>query len=139
MRNEADENKGGAIVRHCNSVFNAEDIWFLLDDDKYINRKLYLASCPICNKKIALYSYCDKDFRNYYEQYFYSGGVTRIKEKFKKEVTSTMLGFRDKYKAPSGFKYGKNKEVIKKGKIVAIKQYAVDFYGNKILVKKIEN
>ena len=40
---------------------------------------------------------------------------------------------------PYGFKFGINKEIKRKGKIVAIKQYASDFWGNKILVKKNEN
>lgn len=126
-------------MRHCNSVFQAEDIWFLLDDEKYTNRKLYLASCPICGKKIALYSYCDSKCENYFEQYFYSGGAKRVKEKYKKEVVSTLLGYRKRYKAPSGFKYGKNVEIKKDGKVIGIKQYACDFWGNKELVKKIEN
>ena len=126
-------------MRHCNSVFSADDIWFLIDNDNIVQRKLYLASCPICTKKIALYSYFDNDKQNYFEQYFYSGGVQRIKDKLKPDLTSTMLGFKYKYKAPSGFKYGKNIEIKKAGKIVGIKQYACDFYGNKILVKQIDN
>lgn len=124
-------------MRHCNSVFSSDDIWFLLDKDNRIQRKLYLANCPICNKKIALYSYFDTKSDNYFEQYFYSGGVVRIKEKLKSDVTSTMLGFKNKYKTPSGFKYGKNVEVKRLGKVVGIKQYACDFFGNKILVKQI--
>ena len=126
-------------MRHCNSVFSADDIWFLLDCDNKLKRKLYLANCPICAKKIALYSYFDKNTNNFVEQYFYSGGVTRIKEKLKKDVTSTMLGFKTKYKMPSGFKYGKNVEIKKFGKVIGIKQYACDFYGNKILVKQTDN
>ena len=126
-------------MRHCNSVFSASDIWFLLDDDRRINKKLYLANCPICGKKMALYSYCDLNKTNYFEQYFYSGGVDRIKEKLKKDIVSTMLGFKDKYKMPFGFKYGLNKEVKRNGKIIGTKQYACDFYGNKILVKKTED
>ena len=77
--------------------------------------------------------------KNYYEKYYYSGGARKIKERFKKDVVSTMLGFKNRYKAPSGFKYGKNIEVKRKGKIIAIKQYACDFSGNKILVKTIKN
>ena len=88
---------------------------------------------------MALYSYFNLVSQSYFEQYFYSGGVDRIKQKLKKDVTSTMLGFKTKYKAPSGFKYGKNVEVKKFGKIVGIKQYACDFYGNKILVKQLDN
>ena len=48
-------------------------------------------------------------------------------------------GFKDKYKMPSGFKYGLNKEIKKNGRVVEIRQYACDFWGNKILVKKMEN
>ena len=124
-------------MRHCNSVFNANDIWFLLDNEKYFNRRLYLAVCPICNKKMALYSYCDKN-KNNFEQKFYSNGVVRIKEKLKKDIVSTMLGFKNKYKAPTGFKYGKNVEVKKNGKTIALEQYACDFFGNKVLVKRID-
>lgn len=126
-------------MRHCNSVFSAEDIWFLLDSEKYSKRKLYLAHCPICNKNMALYSYFDANLNSFYEQYFYSGGVERIKKKLKPDLTSTMLGFKTKYKTPSGFKYGKNVEIKKMGKVIGIKQYACDFYGNKILVKQIDN
>lgn len=138
LRNEADENKEGIAVRHCNSVFSAQDIWFLLDKDGHTKRKLYIANCPICNKEMALYS-CVDDKGNNFEKYYYSFGAKKIKERLKKDIVSTMLGFKTKYKMPFGFKYGINKEIIKKGKIVAIEQYACDFWGNKILVKKIEN
>ncbi|MBQ7287571.1 MAG: hypothetical protein IJW73_07415 [Candidatus Gastranaerophilales bacterium] len=125
-------------MRHCNSVFQANDIWFLLDCNNQTNRKLYLANCPICNKEMVLYS-CRNNDGSCFEKYYYSNGARKIKEKFKKDVTSTMLGFKTKYKMPFGIKYGLNKEIIKKGKVVGVKQYACDFWGNKILVKKIEN
>lgn len=125
-------------MRHCNSVFKAQDIWFLLDKEDESKRKIYIANCPICNKEMVLYS-CMKSDGEYFEKYYYSGGAIRIKKELKKDVTSTMLGFKDKYKAPSGFKYGYNKEVKRNGKTIAVKQYACDFWGNKILVKKIEN
>ena len=125
-------------MRHCNSVFKADDIWFLLDNDECVKRKLYVANCPVCLKEMALYS-CYMNNGEYYEKYYYSGGAKKIKERLKKEVSSTMLGFKNKYKMPSGFKYGINKEIRKNGKLVEIRQYASDFWGNKILVKKIEN
>ncbi|MBR5303662.1 MAG: hypothetical protein IKU37_02415 [Candidatus Gastranaerophilales bacterium] len=125
-------------MRHCNSVFRAQDIWFLLDRDNETKRKLYLANCPICNKEMVLYS-CVNDNEEYFEKYYYSGGAIRIKNQLKKDIVSTMLGFKEKYKMPSGFKYGLNKEIKKNGKTIAIEQYACDFWGNKILVKKIEN
>lgn len=125
-------------MRHCNSVFKAQDIWFLLDKDNQTKRKLYLAFCPICNKEMALYS-CLIDDKEYFEKYYYSNGAARVKKEFKKDIASTMLGFKVKNKSPFGFKYGINKEIKKQGKTIAIEQYACDFWGNKILVKKIEN
>lgn len=125
-------------MRHCNSVFKAQDIWFLLDKDNETKRKVYVANCPICNKEMVLYS-CMKNNQEYFEKYYYSGGAIRIKKDLKKEIASTMLGFKNEYKMPSGFKYGENKEIKRNGKIVAIEQYACDFWGNKILIKKIEN
>ena len=139
MRNEADETKGGDTVRHCNSVFSADDIWFLQDKENFIKRSLYVANCPICNKRIALYVCFDESKKEWYEKYFYSGGADKIKQKLKKDVLYTKLGFKDKYKAPWGFKYGENKEIKRNGKIIAIKQYSCDFYGNKIPVKIIHN
>ena len=139
LRNEADETRGGNTVRHCNSVFKAEDIWFLVDKDNETKRKLYLANCPICQKEIALYSCFDVINQNFYEKYYYSGGARKIKQKLKFDITATMLGFKERYKMPSGFKYGINKEIKRNGKIVGINQYACDFQGNKILVKKIKD
>lgn len=124
-------------MRHCNSVFCAEDIWFLIDDDIHEKRRLFIASCPICEKQIALYSAVVKNKKDEYcEKYYYSNGAKKIKERLKKEISQTMLGFM-KYSAPYGFKYGKNVEIRKKGKIIGIKQYSCDFYGNKTLVKKV--
>ena len=125
-------------MRHCNSVFQAEDIWFLLDKENQTKRKLYIANCPICNKEMALYS-CVENEKVYFEKYYYSNGARKIKERLKADIASTMLGFKVQYKAPYGFKFGINKEIKRNGQTVEIKQYASDFWGNKVLVKKIEN
>ena len=126
-------------MRHCNSVFGAHDIWFLQDENNFIKRRLYIANCPVCNKRMALYSYFDTDLNDWHEKYYYSGGSDKIKLKLKKDILYTKLGFKDKYKSPWGFVYGENKEIKKNGKIVAIKQYSCDFYGNKLPVKIIQN
>ena len=118
-------------MRHCNSVFRADDIWFLLDKEFEIKRKLYLANCPICQKEIAVYYCFDLENNQLIEKYYYSGGAKRIKQKLKNETVATMLGFKEKYKMPFGFKFGINKEIKRNGKIIGIKQYSSDFYGNK--------
>jgi hypothetical protein len=87
---------------------------------------------------MVLYS-CVLQNGEYFEKYYYSNGAARIKKETKNEVVSTMLGFKTKCKVPFGFKYGVNKEIKKNGKVIALEQYACDFWGNKILVKKIEN
>ena len=69
-------------MRHCNSVFSAEDIWFLLDKDNFTKRKLYGASCPHCNKRMALYSYFDILSGEFFEKYYYSNGADKIKSKY---------------------------------------------------------
>lgn len=130
--------RGVCGMRHCNSVFQAQDIWFLLDFENKTKRKLYLANCPICNKEMVLYSYFDEENNLFFEKYYYSNGARKIKERLKKDVTSTQLGFKTKYKAPYGFKYGVNKEIKKHGKISEIRQYSYDFSGNYVLVKKIK-
>lgn len=125
-------------MRHCNSVFQSEDIWFLLDNENEIKRKLYLAFCPICGKEMALYSSFNLKDNTFFEKYYYSNGAKKIKQRLKKDTTSTMLGFK-KYKAPYGFIYGKNTQITRNGKIIGTKQYSCDFWGNKVLVKKIIN
>ncbi len=126
-------------MRHCNSVFCADDIWFLQDRDNFIKRSLYLASCPICNKNMALYVHYDEKSKEWHEKYYYSGGVEKIKSRLKKDLLYTKLGFKNKYKTPWGFIWGDNREIRRKGKIIGIKQYACDFFGNKIPVKIIQN
>lgn len=126
-------------MRHCNSIFSAEDIWFLCDNDTESKRKLYIANCPICGKEMALYACLCEKTGTEFEKYYYSGGAKKIKERLKKDISTTMLGFKTKYTSPFGFRYGINKEIKSKGKIIGIKQFASDFYGNKILVKKIKN
>ena len=59
-------------MRHCNSVFQAQDIWFLLDKYNQTKRKLYLANCPICNKEMALYSWGENE-NEYFEMLPYAG------------------------------------------------------------------
>ena len=88
---------------------------------------------------MALYSYFDTETNDWYEKYYYSGGSDKIKLKLKKDVLYTKLSFKNKFKVPWGFVYGENKEIKKNGKIIAIKQYSCDFWGNKIPVKIIQN
>ena len=126
-------------MRHCNSVFSADDIWFLCDNENESKRKLYLANCPICQKEIAVYLCFDNKNNTIFEKYYYSGGAKRIKQKLKNDICATMLGFKENYRMPFGFRYGVNKEIKRNGKIVGIRQYASDFMGNKILVKQIKN
>ena len=95
------------------------DVCFQTDDDRRFRLR---AAAIIIENGCVLFA------TNDVEKYYYSNGAKKIKEKFKKQITSTMLGFKSSYKAPSGFKYGINKEIIKNGKVVGIKQYASEIW-----------
>lgn len=120
-------------MTHCNSAFPPNDIWYLLDKDGLTKRKLYLATCPICCKLMAFYNYTKEDGTEEVKTY-YSGGARRMMDELKKDMVGSMLRWRDKCKQgnPSGFIYGINKETKKE-----IRQYASDFYGRRVIIKKI--
>jgi len=119
-------------VRHC-SQFNAEEIYFLEDNDLYCNRTLSIGYCPICGKPVAEL----KEFN-------FAGGMNKVSVsgihaqnmmlKVQNEIkySSNQVNYRKVKSKPYGWKYGINKQ----GKNDCVRQYACDFYGNKELIKK---
>ena len=65
------------------------------------------------------------------------GGMVEVTCTGKKKITQTAVENIRKYiTSLKKVRYGRNQQL--KGKVVAIEQYACDFYGNKVLVKKID-
>jgi len=125
-------------MRHC-CEFDAFDIWYLNNTDDYTNRTLYIGVCPICNKNVAILV----------QKRSKTNGIVTVKKvgqtalvfvsELKKDKTFSRNSLnRMKLKPkPYGWKYGINKEKKDKDGNVSVNQYAVDFFGNSELVKKV--
>lgn len=121
-------------MRHC-CEFRADDIYYLKETSLYVNRKLSIGFCPICQKPVAELT-----------EISFTGSVQRIREsglkahnlmkKLSDEILYSMreCNYQRLKSKPFGWRYGLNKCVNNKNK-KQIKQYAVDFYGNKELIK----
>ena len=121
-------------MRHC-CQFKADEIYYLEETSIYIDRKLSIGFCPICQKPVA--ELVETSF---------NGGVQRLREagikanellfNLKEQILYSMRECNyQKFKSkPYGWKYGINKAVKIRNKEY-IRQYAKDFYGNKELIK----
>ena len=119
-------------MRHCTN-FDADDIYYLEDNDLYIDRKLSIGFCPICKRPVAELI-----------EYNISGGLNKISlsgihaQKLVQSCTQDIiysikeLNYKKSKSKPYGWKYGLNRA----GKNDKVLQYACDFYGNKELIKK---
>lgn len=121
-------------MRHCCS-FKADDIYYLEDTNLYVNRKLSIGFCPICNRPVA--ELVEISFTGAIERTRMAGiKANNLVLSLKDQIVYSMrecnyLRFKAK---PYGWKYGVNK-LVKNKDNYCLKQYAVDFYGNKELVK----
>ena len=112
-------------------------IWFLNPTTEYTNRRLEIAHCPKCDKLIVNYIRENIVTGNIVCDMYSKGKAEKLMEELRssKEYTSLDL---IRNKGLYGFRYGENKEIKKGNKKVTV-QRAVDFYGNKELVKEVNN
>ena len=121
-------------MRHC-CQFKADEIYYLEETNLFINRKLSVGFCPICQKPVA--ELIEVSFTGRVERNRASGiKANDLLLKLKNQIKYSMrecnyLKFKSK---PYGWKYGINKSAKIKGK-EQVKQYAKDFYGNQELIK----
>lgn len=123
-------------MRHC-CEFKADDIYYLAETAVFVNRKLSIGFCPICEKPVA--ELVEISFTGAVERTRLSGfAANDLVQKLKSQILySTRQCMYLKLKSkPFGWKYGVNKSVKIKGKEY-VKQYAKDFYGNKELIKTV--
>lgn len=118
------------VIYCCGGYHQPHKVVSLLPDFKYKERKLEVCICPVCNSLIAELTQLNVQTQKY--------EVFRPKRKktskFLKEIEAGKWNeIRVKYgsKSAAGFVFGFNIEA-KDGKIY---QYAVDFNGQKKLVK----
>ncbi len=123
-------------MRHCCS-FKADEIYYLVDTNLYIHRKLSIGFCPICLKPVA--ELVEWRFDGKFNKIVHSGiKANSFVLSLKNEILYSMKETNSrKFKSkPYGWKYGVNKSIKTNGKDYC-KQYAYDFYGNKELLKTI--
>ena len=120
-------------MRHCCS-FDAIDIWYINDSEKFSERKLSFGICPICNTPIAVLIQFDKQKSSF--EIIKKLGVTADKfvKKFVKEKKYSFSSINKEKFNHNTYKwvYGVNKELKNK-----IRQYAKDFFGNSVIIKDI--
>lgn len=121
-------------MRHC-CEFKPEEIYYLEETALFVNKKLSIGFCPICQKPVA--ELVEISFNGAIERFRASGiKANSLLLQLKNQIKYSMrecnyLKFKSK---PYGWKYGVNKAVKTSGKS-KVKQYAKDFYGNKELIK----
>ncbi len=124
----------GVFMRHC-CQFKADDIYYLEETNLFVNRKLSIGFCPICEKPVA--ELVEINFAGAVERHRASGiKANEMLIALRDQIVYSMresnyLKIKSK---PYGWKYGVNKSVKIKGKEY-VRQYAKDFYGNKELIK----
>ena len=121
-------------MRHC-CKFKADEIYYLEETGLFVNRKLSIGFCPICNKPVA--ELVEISFTGAVERNRASGiKANELLLSLKDKIVYSMrecnyLKIKSK---PYGWKYGVNKSVKIKNREY-VRQYAKDFYGNKELIK----
>ncbi len=125
-------------MRHC-CAFDALDIWYLKNDDKFCNRVLYIGFCPHCKKPVLELIQQNKETHTYsFLKKIGPKASSYAKELIPQKLYARSDVYKNKYTSmPFGWRYGVNKEIKLAQGVSVIRQYASDFYGNKALVKSI--
>ena len=121
-------------MRHC-CQFKADEIYYLEETSLYVNRKLSIGFCPICQKPVA--ELVEISFTGAVERNRASGiNANDMLIELKDQIKYSMreCNYRKFKSKPYGWKYGVNKSVKIKGREYT-RQYAKDFYGNTELIK----
>ena len=121
-------------MRHC-CQFNPDNVYYLRDNNLYSSRKMSIGFCPICNKPICEIS--EWRFDGKFNKISVSGfKANELMLKHKDEIVYSLreINYQKTKAKPFGWVYGVNK-IVKKRKGEQVQQFAVDFYGNKELIK----
>lgn len=119
-------------MRHCMD-FSPSDVWFLLPNEEFFKRKIYVGFCPVCGKPVAELKQFSKEGKCLFKSI--SGfDADKLCRELKPEVDfkySSLVLAKTRSKT-YGWLYGVNKLNEVTGKV---EQFAKDFYGNSELVK----
>lgn len=124
-------------MRHC-CDFEALDIWYLKDNEKFNQRIIYLGTCPICEKLVVFLSQKNIETGVFVSVKKAGDSAKDFLKKHSKEVVFSKSSVnKQKFKTKThGWKYGVNKYKSDGSGSTILEQYAVDFHGNVELIKK---
>lgn len=126
------------MLVHCNSKHRADEILFLFSNNEYINRRLEILICPICDKQLARLVQTRIEDNKKIDTLLSGKKAKRLIESCRNEVDFSSLDTPKQKKVLYGFRYGENRErVNKKTGESTVVQMAVDFYGNKEKVNEV--
>lgn len=115
-------------------------IWFLADLNNFTERKLYIFE--YIDKKIKTITVLfekDKLTGEVFSQRNKGQKSKDIMEQERIRILFTSDDIKVEKGKPFGWVYGENKEIHdRKGKVVAIKQKACDYYGQKETIKRVD-
>ncbi len=124
---------------HCSRKFKAQVVWFLYDIQGFSDRYLKIGRCPVCKKKVCeireVRIVDNKEFR----KFVIGEEATRLIGLHKDNINYTSLDRKVKkcrVSMPRTIRFGVNK-VVKVGKQTVLRQRAVDFSGNREIVREI--
>lgn len=100
------------------------------DNELYYNRRLYITTCPVCEKFLAELVQRRKEDKEVVRRLFKANKAEKIYEKSLSEVIYKYSDLPKKQKNTFGLCYGEYTEKVKDGKVVKIIEKAKDFYGN---------
>lgn len=127
------------MIVHCNMKVRPEVIWFLHDDELFMERKLEITTCPKCLKHLAKLTERRKTDSRFFECAYSESKAEKLISDCAGEIMYTSDDMRTK-KVLHGWVYGENKESVDKrtGKKI-ITQKACDFHGNKQTIRRESN
>ena len=128
------------MLYHCNQSFREYEIWFLDDLALFRHRLLMFGKCPNCKKDIALLiEERIEDGRVFQDKYIGYKKIEKLTAKIKHQILYSSNDAKIQKGKPFSWVYGENVEIHnKKGEVVAIKQKACDYFGQKETIKVID-
>ncbi|MBR1775951.1 hypothetical protein IJ750_02615 [bacterium] len=126
------------MFTHCNVIFRPHETWFLVDTDKFTNRKFHLGTCPVCKKGFGALIETRINDGAIFTDIVQGNKLDKFTEKFIREVNYTSEDVKKFKTSLYGLCYGENKEIHNsKGDVIEIRQRRCDFFGNKKIILSI--
>lgn len=123
------------MLVHCNLKFRPEEILFLVNTDEFINRRLEIGICPVCEKKLARLVETRIADNITFDETVSRRKANRLIKSIQGQIMYSSLDVNNNGKTLFGWRYGVNTEKTYKDGTTKVIQKSKDFYGNSETVK----